>query len=202
MHSFLNNLSLKDNYVCFATRCSHEKSFKSCGQIQLPKTLMLFIFCFRICLHWLFQCRSNKRRNSTSFSFQYVETYSICMCVCVCVCVCVCMLSVVSSSLSAHGLQPARLLCPWEFPGRNTGVDCCVLLQGIFLSQGLNLSPLRLLHWQAGSLLWCCWHSPGTQHLNSPVLSSQVARKSNHATRSKVDFYLLPVQVLSVRLTI
>ena len=42
-----------------------------------------------------------------------------------------------------------RLLCPWGFPGKNTGVGCHVLLQGIFLSQELNLS---LLHWQAGSL--------------------------------------------------
>ena len=31
-----------------------------------------------------------------------------------------------------HGLQPTRLLCPWDFPGKNTGVGCCFLLQGIF----------------------------------------------------------------------
>ena len=35
-------------------------------------------------------------------------------------------------------LQRARLLCPWNSPGKNTGVDCCALLQGIFLTQGLN----------------------------------------------------------------
>ena len=37
--------------------------------------------------------------------------------VCVCVCVCVCVLShlVMSDSLQPHGLQPARLLCPWGF---------------------------------------------------------------------------------------
>ena len=39
--------------------------------------------------------------------------------------------------------------CPWDFPGKNTGVGCHSLLQGIFLDQGLN--P-HLLHWQAGSL--------------------------------------------------
>ena len=48
-----------------------------------------------------------------------------------------------------HELQPTRLLCPWDFPGKNTGVGCNFLLQGIFLTQGSNLS---LLHWQAGSL--------------------------------------------------
>ena len=51
---------------------------------------------------------------------------------------------------AAHGLQPCRLLCPWDFPGKNTGVGCLFLLQGIFLTQGWNSS---LVHWQADSLL-------------------------------------------------
>ena len=38
-----------------------------------------------------------------------------------------------------------RLLCLWDFPGKNTGVGCHFFLQGIFLIQGLN--P-HLLHWQ------------------------------------------------------
>ena len=38
------------------------------------------------------------------------------------------------------------------FPGKNAGVGCCALLQGIFLIQGSNLSLLLLLHWQVGSL--------------------------------------------------
>ena len=38
------------------------------------------------------------------------------------------------------------------FPGKNTGVGCHFLLQGIFLTQGLNLHLLCLLHRQAGSL--------------------------------------------------
>ena len=42
-----------------------------------------------------------------------------------------------------------QLLCPWHFPGENTGVDCHCLLQGIFLTQGSN--PC-LLHWQVDSL--------------------------------------------------
>ena len=35
------------------------------------------------------------------------------------------------------------LLCPWDFQGKNTGVDCHFLFQGTFLTQGSNL---RLLH--------------------------------------------------------
>ena len=46
--------------------------------------------------------------------------------------------SVVSNSLRPHGLQPTRLLCPWDFPGTGTGVGCHVLLQGIFLTQESN----------------------------------------------------------------
>ena len=34
--------------------------------------------------------------------------------------------------------------CPWDFPGKDTGVGCHSLLQGIFPTQGSNLA---LLHW-------------------------------------------------------
>ena len=52
------------------------------------------------------------------------------------------------STLQPYRLQPARLLCPWNFPGNNTGVGCRFLLQGIFLAQGSSPSLLHLLHWQ------------------------------------------------------
>ena len=43
--------------------------------------------------------------------------------------------SVVSNSSRPHGLQPTRLLRPWDFPGKSTGVGChCLLLNGILLS--------------------------------------------------------------------
>ena len=45
-----------------------------------------------------------------------------------------------------------RLLCPWDSPGKNTGVGCHFLLQGIFLTQGSNSHLLGLLHWQVDSL--------------------------------------------------
>ena len=57
-----------------------------------------------------------------------------------------------SNSLWPHGLWPARLLCPWDFPGKNTGVLCHFLLQWIFLIQGLNIWLLHLLHWQTDYL--------------------------------------------------
>ena len=64
---------------------------------------------------------------------------------------CMCASSSVSRVplLRPHGLQPARLLCPWDLPGKNTGVGCHFLLQGIFPTQGSNPS---LLHWQVNFL--------------------------------------------------
>ena len=67
---------------------------------------------------------------------------------------------VVSDSLQPHGLQPMRL-CPWNFPGKNTGMCCHFLLWGIFPTQGANPSLLHLLYWQADSLL--------LRHLGSPT---------------------------------
>ena len=39
--------------------------------------------------------------------------------------------SVVSDPQRPHGLQPTRLLCPWDFPGKSTGVGCHFLLQNV-----------------------------------------------------------------------
>ena len=47
--------------------------------------------------------------------------------------------SVMSDSLRSHGLEPARLLCLWNSPGKNTGVGGYSLLQGIFPTQVSNL---------------------------------------------------------------
>ena len=48
-------------------------------------------------------------------------------------------------TLRPHGLWPARLLCPWNSSGKNTGVGCHSLLWGIILTQVLNLD---LLHYR------------------------------------------------------
>ena len=69
--------------------------------------------------------------------------------VCVCVCVCVCARAralsclVVSDSLCSSGLWPARLLCPWDLSGKNTGVGCHFLLQRVFLTTTPVSAALR-----------------------------------------------------------
>ena len=56
-----------------------------------------------------------------------------------------------------HGLQPARLLCPWNSPGKHTGVGSHSLLKGIFLTKGSNLG---LLH--CGQILYHLSHQEGS----------------------------------------
>ena len=88
--------------------------------------------------------RETKRNGSRTWPFKTVITKANCfidqdmpshyfLCVCVCE-----RRSVVPDSLQPHGLWPASLLCPWNSPGKNTGVGCHSLLQTIFPAQGLN----------------------------------------------------------------
>ena len=57
-----------------------------------------------------------------------------------------------SNSVRPHRRKPTGLPRPWDSPGKNTGVGCHCLLQGIFQTQGSNLRLLHLLHWQTDSL--------------------------------------------------
>ena len=83
-------------------------------------------------------------------------------------------------TLHPHRLQPARLLHPWDSPGKNTGADCHSLLQRIFLTQGLNpgLQHYRqiLYHLSYREVLLSClvvklsghFNYTGTHELDSP----------------------------------
>ena len=81
-----------------------------------------------------------------------------------------------------HGLYPARLLCPWNSPGKNTGVSCHSLLQGIFkIEPG---SP----ELQVGSLPS---EPPGKPHYtyNDGIQNSNIVR-----------YYCLEVKLLDITL--
>ena len=100
---------------------------------------------------------------------------------------CVLRCSVMSKFLQPHGLEPARLLCPWDFPDKNTGVGCHFLFQGIFPTQGSNPRLLCLLHWQAVSL--------PLSHLGSPCEKCKLQTiqfSSVHFSRSVVPDSLQP----------
>ena len=51
--------------------------------------------------------------------------------------------SVVSDSVTSWTIARHGILCPWHSPGKNTGVGCHALLQGIFPTQGSSPGLLR-----------------------------------------------------------
>ena len=69
--------------------------------------------------------------------------------------------SITKSCVTLVTLWSLAHQCPWDSPGKNTGMDCHFFLQGVFLTQGTNLSLLHLLTCQAYSL--------PLSHLGSPV---------------------------------
>ena len=78
----------------------------------------------------------------TSFQ-KYISRY---------VCMYVCALSRVRLFVIPGTVARQTTLCPWDFPGKDTGVGCHFLLQRIFQTQGSNLHLLCPLHWQVASL--------------------------------------------------
>ena len=75
------------------------------------------------------------------FSLWFLHKCSGCMRLCW-------VASFVSASMDC---SPSRLLCPWDCPGKKTGVGGHALFQGIFHTQRLKPRLLHLLHWQVGS---------------------------------------------------
>ena len=59
-------------------------------------------------------------------------------------CCCCCVASVVSDSVRPHGLQPIRLPCPWDSPGKNTGVGCHFLPQCMKVESESEVAQLCL----------------------------------------------------------
>ena len=79
--------------------------------------------------------------------------------------------SIIPSSLWPHGLQPTRLLCPWDFPGKDAGVGCHFLLQRIFPTQGSNPGLLhcrQILYWMSykGSPIIMVFYSKPSQSIS------------------------------------
>ena len=90
--------------------------------------------------------------------------------------------SVVSDSSQPHGLQPTRLLRPWDFPGKSTGMGCQSLLQGIFLTEELNLSRRR--QWQCTPVLL-----PGKSHGRRSLVSYSLWGCEESDTTERLHFH-------------
>ena len=102
---------------------------------------------------------------------------------------CVCSVtSVVSDSLKPHGLQPSRLLCPWDSPCKNTEVGSHVLLQGIFPTQGSNLHLLCLLHCR--QILYPLSHL-GSPNTDAILFRGEIHRDGNLENTHWSDYSLV-----------
>ena len=67
-------------------------------------------------------------------------------------------------------VQPARLLCPCFFPGKNTGVGCYFLLQGLFLVAHRSLSQVRFQCKGFWEIAWCLLLFAPHQNFGSSLL--------------------------------
>ena len=92
------------------------------------------------------------------------------------VCVYSCVLTQSCPTLLPYGLLLTRSLCPWDFPGKKTGVGCHFLLQEIFATQGSNLHLLSLLPWQVDSLPLSHLGSPKQLYFNIFLIDNRVKR--------------------------
>ena len=100
--------------------------------------------------------------------------------------------SIVSDSLRPCGLQPTRLLCPQDFPGKSTAMGCHFLLQGIFPTQDLNPCLLCFLHLLC--LLYCrrIHRATNEAHYNSFEIKQDPVWSSLVQGPSCVSFLRLP----------
>ena len=73
-------------------------------------------------------------------------------------CVC-CHYSHVRLSVTLWTLQPARLLCLWDSPGKNAGVGCHALLQGIFQNEEIEPASLKSPASAAGFTIGTTWEA-------------------------------------------
>ena len=96
---------------------------------------------------YLFQDNSNKFKPFIPQHFFFFSlAFLIHMCACVCVCVCVFNHFSRVQLFVTPWTAACQASLSWDSPGKSTGDGCHFLLQGIFLTQGLNLHLLHLLH--------------------------------------------------------
>ena len=93
----------------------------------------------------------------------------------------------------------SRLLCPWDFPGKNTGEDCHFLHQGIFPTPGSNPYLLSLRHCQADSLPP---GQPGSQSKYIHPHFTDVETESQIGSMTCPEFYRRSKQILHLFLNL
>ena len=149
-----------------------QTTYVVCGQDHCPLPQEhLHLSTVPLPRRWTLGCSSKRG------GIFWIVLYKIYMSLCFCMCakplqLCPTLCNPMDYSLSVfsvHGILQARIL----------GVGCCVLLQGIFLTQGLNSHLLCLLYWQADSLPLA---PPGK------LLEEQIVRQHGDSPSSPASF--------------
>ena len=83
--------------------------------------------------------------------------------------------SVMSDSLRPHGLQPTWLLCPWDFPGKSTGVGCHCLLHVWGMRKDEKFITLVYLQWKDDRFYTLLYPTQNDKHFLSLRLASPPA---------------------------
>ena len=130
----------------------------TCYETSLSKQKSKYNYLFSIMIKKSKKCNFlTKNLNFISQNNNHLYKYFIVVYVCICV------LSHFSHVWLSqlYGPYPARLLCPWDSPGKNTGVGCHVLLQG-------SSQPRDQTHISHVSCIyrWVLYHQC---HLGSPM---------------------------------
>ena len=114
--------------------------------------------------------------------------------------------SAMSDSFRPHGLQPTRFLSPWDSPGKNTGVDCYFLLQGIFPTQEQDLHCMQTFYCPShqGSAQLSVYITAGLTKLQSIWqlgllyhIKSQLGRTVSKSTHKVLSLQKICVQIHS-----
>ena len=153
IHKGTNNLSLLHMLrglpyllarVSCCTLCSSEWSLKNVLYVIVPNTPVIFMFTIFFILYCAKgNCQCLPKSWKCRFKKRFILNHPV-----------------LSNSLQPHGLWPTRLLCPWDFLGKNNGVGCHFLLTGIFPTQGSNPCLLSsciaggfFTHWAIGEAI-------------------------------------------------
>ena len=127
-------------YKCKTRSTSNDAPCHQAGSLEFHAALLCHVWCLNSRLQHLFHCRQKLQftpAGTQCFGLLWAGycgvlspfwSYPLGVRAC----------SVVSDSLRPHGLQHTRFFCPWDFPGKNTGVGCHFFLQGVFPTQGSN----------------------------------------------------------------
>ena len=105
--------------------------------------------------------------------------------------------SVMSNSQRSHGLQPPRLLCPWDLPGKSTGVGCHCLLQASSIAHCYSHHLWENLHF-----LLCFPHPlmmTWTPHLAKLITSESISSLflNSHIQQVTQNVLITPASPLS-----